>query len=84
MIRLVFRGLRVVFGVLVVLFGIAELFLPGPGLLFIALGLGILSLDIPAARRLRDAAMERWHKERAKLAERRAKRRAAREKPPRT
>jgi len=82
MIRLVFRGLRVVFGALVVLFGIAELFLPGPGLLFIALGLGILSMDIPAVRRFRDRAMERLRVERAKLAERRAKRKAAREKPP--
>ena len=84
MLRLAFRAVRIVFGGLVVLFGIAELFLPGPGLLFIALGLGILSLDIPAVRRLRDRALERLRAERAKLAERRAQRRAARQKPPGT
>lgn len=82
MLRLAFRAVRVVFGALVVLFGIVELFLPGPGLLFIALGLGILSLDIPAVRRLRDRAMQRLHEERAKLAEKRAKRKAAHSKPP--
>ena len=82
MTHLAFRALRVVFGVLVVLFGIAELFLPGPGLLFIALGLGILSLDIPAVRRLRDRAMARLREERARLAAKRAARAERNRRPP--
>jgi hypothetical protein len=39
-------------GPLVVLAGIAMLVLPGPGLVVIALGLGMLALEYPWARRL--------------------------------
>ncbi|HPD16904.1 MAG TPA: PGPGW domain-containing protein [Planctomycetota bacterium] len=78
--KLACRALRIAGGVLLVLLGIIGCFLPIiQGLLLIALGLWVLSHDIPAAARLRQWAGERVRLERAKLAERRAKRLAARE-----
>jgi len=46
------RVARIVAGVIVVMFGIALLALPGPGFLTIAGGLALLSADVPFARRL--------------------------------
>lgn len=78
--RLTLRVLRTAGGVLLVLAGIIGCFLPIiQGLLLIALGLWVLSYDIPAAARLRNWAAERVRRERAKLAERRAQRQARRE-----
>ncbi|HUT32805.1 MAG TPA: PGPGW domain-containing protein [Planctomycetota bacterium] len=83
MVKLTVRVLRIIGGVLLVIVGIMGCFLPIiQGLLLIALGLWVLSHDIPAARRLKDWAEKRVRVERAKLAEKRAKRKAARQKPP--
>jgi hypothetical protein len=48
---LIRRGLRIVAGFVLVFIGLLLLVLPGPGLLVIAAGLGLLSRDIPFARR---------------------------------
>ena len=62
---------RIVVGVLLVVLGIVGLFLPLlQGILFIVLGLGLLSVDVPVVRRWRDR-LKHWHRER------RARRRAA-------
>ncbi len=85
MANLTVRVLRIIGGVLLVLVGIVGCFLPIiQGMLLIALGLWVLSQDIPAARRLKEWAERRFRQERAKLAERRARRKAAKEKPPGT
>ncbi len=64
------RIVRIVAGVLLVIVGIVGLVLPIlQGILFIVLGLGLLSVDIPAVRRLRDR-LKQWYYER------RARRRA--------
>jgi uncharacterized protein (TIGR02611 family) len=47
------------FGFLVVLAGLAMLVLPGPGLLVIALGLGILALEFAWAERLLERTVDR-------------------------
>ena len=47
------------FGFLVVLAGLAMLVLPGPGLLVIALGLGILALQFAWAERLLERTVDR-------------------------
>jgi uncharacterized protein (TIGR02611 family) len=47
------------FGFLVVLTGIAMLVLPGPGLLVIAIGLGILALEFAWAERLLERTVGR-------------------------
>jgi uncharacterized protein (TIGR02611 family) len=47
------------FGFLVVLAGVAMLVLPGPGLLVIALGLGILALEFAWAERLLERTVDR-------------------------
>jgi uncharacterized protein (TIGR02611 family) len=48
-----------VFGFLVVLVGLAMLVLPGPGLLVIAIGLGILALEFAWAERLLERTVDR-------------------------
>jgi uncharacterized protein (TIGR02611 family) len=50
--HLVLRVVRVVAGVVVLLIGLALLALPGPGLLAVALGLGLLASEVPFAARL--------------------------------
>jgi uncharacterized protein (TIGR02611 family) len=47
------------FGFVVVLAGVAMLVLPGPGLLVIAIGLGILALEFAWAERLLERAVDR-------------------------
>jgi uncharacterized protein (TIGR02611 family) len=47
------------FGFIVVLAGVAMLVLPGPGLLVIAIGLGILALEFSWAERLLERAVDR-------------------------
>ncbi len=81
MVRFTLRILRVIGGVLLVIAGIIGCFLPIiQGMLLIALGLLVLSYDIPAARRLKEWAERRFREERAKLAAKRAARKAAKEK----
>lgn len=46
------RIFSIFFGVLVVILGLIMLVGPGPGLLMLAFGLGILAIDVPFARRL--------------------------------
>jgi len=56
------RIIRVVvalFGFLVVLVGVAMLVLPGPGLLVIAIGLGILALEFVWAERLLERTVDK-------------------------
>jgi uncharacterized protein (TIGR02611 family) len=56
------RVLRIgfaVFGFVVVLAGLAMLVLPGPGLLVIAIGLGILALEFAWAERLLERTVDR-------------------------
>ena len=56
------RIIRVVvamFGFLVVLAGLAMLVLPGPGLLVIAIGLGILALEFVWAERLLERTLDK-------------------------
>ena len=56
------RIIRVVvalFGFLVVLAGVAMLVLPGPGLLVIAIGLGILALEFVWAERLLERTVDK-------------------------
>ena len=48
-----------VFGFLVVLAGVAMLVLPGPGLLVIAIGLGILALEFAWAERLLERTVDK-------------------------
>ncbi len=43
-------------GIIVVVIGVALLVLPGPGVLVIAAGLGILSIEFPWAKRLIEKA----------------------------
>jgi hypothetical protein len=57
--HLVVRVVRVVAGVVVLLLGLAMLGLPGPGVLVIALGLGLLAHDVPFARNLLDKVRDR-------------------------
>ena len=58
------RIVRIIAGVVLIVVGIVGLFLPVlQGILFIVLGLGLLSVDIPAVRRLRDR-LKHWHRER--------------------
>ncbi|HSL59185.1 MAG TPA: PGPGW domain-containing protein [Acidimicrobiales bacterium] len=57
--HLLVRIARILAGTFVVLAGTAMLVLPGPGLLVIAAGLSILSIDVPFARRLLDQVRAR-------------------------
>ena len=45
------RGARVVAGAVLVIVGLLLIVLPGPGLLVIAMGLGLMARDVPFARR---------------------------------
>jgi uncharacterized protein (TIGR02611 family) len=55
----VVRVVVAVFGFLVVLAGLAMLVLPGPGLLVIAIGLGILALEFVWAERLLERTVDK-------------------------
>ncbi len=58
MVRPVARMARIVAGGVLVMIGIAGCLLPIlPGIPFLILGLGMLSVDIPAVRRVRDRAL---------------------------
>ena len=57
--HIIFRIARVAAGVVVLIIGIVLLAAPGPGLLVIALGLGLLAQDVPFARNLLDRVRER-------------------------
>lgn len=50
--HLVVRLVRIVAGVVVLIAGLIFFVIPGPGLLTIAIGLGLLAQDVPFARRL--------------------------------
>ena len=54
------RLLRISAGVALFVFGVVELLLPGPGILFMAIGLTLLAPDIPFVRRLVVGAYRRW------------------------
>lgn len=56
---LLVRMLTIILGFIVVVLGLLMLILPGPGLLVTAIGLAILSKDIPFARRLREIVMSK-------------------------
>jgi len=65
--RWLFKAARIAAGVALVLLGIVGLFLPLlQGILFIVLGLGLLSVDVPAVRRLRERLV-RYLREKGKL-----------------
>jgi len=53
------RMVRVSLGIVITGFGILLLALPGPGLVVVALGLGVLAQDVPFARRLLDRVQDR-------------------------
>jgi len=53
------RVVVAIFGFLVVLAGLAMLVLPGPGLLVIAIGLGILALEFVWAERLLERTVDK-------------------------
>lgn len=57
--HLVVRIVRIVAGVIVLIIGLALLVAPGPGLLAIALGLGLLAQDVPFAAKLLDRVKAR-------------------------
>lgn len=57
--HLLWRVLRIVAGTVVTVLGVILLALPGPGLVVVAVGLGILSRDVPFARRLLDNVNDR-------------------------
>lgn len=57
--HIVLRVGSVVLGFIVLCLGIAIIPLPGPGLLVVAIGLGLLATEIPFARRLLDNVRER-------------------------
>jgi len=56
---LVFRAVRVGFGLVVLCVGITLLVLPGPGLIVIAAGLALMAQDVPFARRWLDRVRAR-------------------------
>ena len=57
--RLLTRVAIIVAGTFVALLGLALLALPGPGLLVVALGLGIMASEVPFAERLLDRVKAR-------------------------
>ena len=73
---IVFRVAFAVAGFLVVLGGILLLVLPGPGVLVIALGLGMLALEFAWAERALERALLRLDHEVERVKRRRARRRA--------
>jgi uncharacterized protein (TIGR02611 family) len=58
LVRSGWRILVLVVGLLVTVAGLVMMVTPGPGLLLIAAGLGILATEFAWARRLRDNAIE--------------------------
>ena len=56
---LVVRAARITAGSVVTAFGIILLALPGPGLVMMAAGLSILSIDVPSAQRLLQQVRDR-------------------------
>lgn len=73
---IVFRVAFAVAGFLVILGGILLLVLPGPGLLVIAIGLGMLALEFAWAERALERALLRLDHEVDRIKRRRARRRA--------
>lgn len=65
-------------GGLVIVVGLALLVLPGPGMLVVLLGLGILSTEFHWPKRLRERLRDRVHRVAAAARARRAARRAPR------
>jgi len=57
--HLAIRIASVVGGSIVLILGLAMMVLPGPGLIVIAIGLGILATEVPFARRLLDRVRAR-------------------------
>ena len=57
--HLLVRIARIGAGIAVLMAGLVLMVLPGPGLASIIVGLSILAIDIPFARRVRDIAVER-------------------------
>lgn len=57
--HVVWRFARISLGVVVTGFGVLLLALPGPGLVVVAIGLGVLAQDVPFARRLLDSVQDR-------------------------
>jgi uncharacterized protein (TIGR02611 family) len=51
-VHILWRMARIVAGTFVVVLGVILLALPGPGMVVVALGLGILAQDVPFARRM--------------------------------
>lgn len=56
---LILRILSIIAGTFITILGIIMLVAPGPGLLTIVAGLGILAVDVPFARRLLEIARKR-------------------------
>ena len=73
---IVFRVAFAVAGFLVILGGILLLVLPGPGLVVIAIGLGMLALEFAWAERALERALLRLDHEFERIKRRRARRRA--------
>jgi uncharacterized protein (TIGR02611 family) len=57
--HIVWRLARISAGAVVTICGVMLIPLPGPGLVVVALGLGILAQDVPFARRLLDKVEDR-------------------------
>jgi uncharacterized protein (TIGR02611 family) len=57
--HIMLRVVRIVAGVVVLILGVVLLAAPGPGLLVIALGLGLLAQDVPFAARLLERVRRR-------------------------
>jgi uncharacterized protein (TIGR02611 family) len=53
------RLARISLGILILAFGILLLALPGPGLVVVVIGLGILAQDVPFAKRILDNVQDR-------------------------
>jgi len=56
---LILRLFTIILGFVIVTLGLLMMVLPGPGVLVLAIGLAILSKDIPFARRLREIAVSK-------------------------
>lgn len=57
--HILWRLARITAGAVVTMCGVILLALPGPGLVVVALGLGILAQDVPFARRMLDKVEDR-------------------------
>jgi tellurite resistance protein TerC len=62
MLRQVRRILILIFGVTIILIGLAMIVLPGPAFIVIPLGLGVLATEFVWARRLLDRVKEAGEK----------------------